>query len=93
MARMRQQRGTGGTCAHAIIGGVLGGAVASAFSGEFRGGDLMQGVAIFGGVGLGLGLALDAAHVGRTTVFTAPDVGAAQREHYGGVAVRATWVW
>lgn len=77
-----------------MIGGVLGGAFGSAFSGEFRTGDLMQGVAIFGAVGVGLGLAFDAAHVGRTTVFAAPDVAAAQRrQRGGGVAVGATWAW
>ena len=60
----------------AIIGGALGGALGAGFSGEFRASDLLQGAAIFGAVGLGLGLALDAAHVGRTTVFTAPTTSA-----------------
>lgn len=78
----------------AIIGGALGGAFAGTFSGEFRGSDFMQGVAIFGGVGLGLGLAVDAVNVGSTTVFTAPDTSAMRQQHGGdGVAVRATWTW
>jgi len=78
----------------AFIGGALGGALAGAFSGEFRASDFMQGVAIFGGVGLGLGLAVDAVHVGTTTVFSAPSTSATMWQRGGdGVAVRATWTW
>lgn len=55
----------------AITGGVLGGAFAGWFSGEFRAADFLQGVAIFGGVGLGIGVAVDAAHAGRTVVYAA----------------------
>lgn len=78
----------------AIIGGALGGALGGAFSGEFRASDLMQGAAIFGAVGLGLGVALDAAHVGRTTVFTTPTASASFGQHVGGrVALHATLRW
>jgi hypothetical protein len=78
----------------AIVGGVLGGALGGWFSGEFRASDFMQGAAIFGAVGLGLGLALDAAHVGHTTVFTAPTTSAGSGPHGGGrIALHATLCW
>lgn len=78
----------------AIIGGAIGGALGGAFSGEFRAGDFMQGAAIFGAVGLGLGLAFDAAHAGRTTVFEAPTTNARSGRRGGGrVALQATVRW
>lgn len=98
-ARVRrvQRRGDSlgnGMSLGAIIGGALGGALGGAFSGEFRVGDFMQGAAIFGAVGLGVGLAFDAAHVGHTTVFTAPTTTARSGQHRGGrVALRATLHW
>ena len=80
----------------AIAGGALGCAFAVGFSGEARGGDCVAGLLIFGGVGLGLGLAIDGAHAGSTTVFSAPSTSAMIWRRGGddvAVAVRATWTW
>lgn len=78
----------------AVIGGAFGCGVFGVFSGEFRGGDCLAAFLIFGGAGLGLGLAFDALHTGTTPVFSAPDHGARWRRPFaGGVAARATWRW
>jgi hypothetical protein len=78
----------------AIIGGVLGGALGAGFSGEFRAGDLMAGVASFGGAGLLIGLGVDAANVGWTTVYAAPSMaGRADNRDPGRLAVRAVLRW
>lgn len=77
----------------AILGAVLGGALSSVFSGEFRAGDLFQGAAIFGASGLGLGLALDAANVGTTTVYSAPMDTQASRHGGGRLAFQASFRW
>lgn len=79
----------------AVLGGALGGAFAGSFSGEFRASDFLQGVAIFGGVGLGLGLAVDAAHAGSTTVFAARSASAERSGRHDGrrIALNVTRRW
>lgn len=78
----------------AIAGGAIGCGVFGAFSGEFRASDCAQSVLIFGAVGAGLGLAVDAMHTGETTVFqTAPASARWRLPHAGGVALRATVSW
>jgi hypothetical protein len=77
----------------AIAGGAVGCGVFGAFSGEFRASDCVQSVLIFGAVGAGLGLAVDAMHTGRTTVCRAPADSAGVRPRHGGVVVRATVSW
>jgi nitrous oxidase accessory protein NosD len=78
----------------AIAGGALGCGVFGAFSGECRATDCLQSVLIFGAVGAGLGLAVDAMHTGETTVFLAAPASARWRpRHAGGVALRAALSW
>ncbi len=94
--RRVERRGDGlgnGMRRGAIIGAVLGGALGSVFSGEFRAGDLLQGAAIFGASGLGLGLVLDAANVGTTTVYSAPAHTQTGRQGRGRVALHASLRW
>jgi len=78
----------------ALIGGVFGGVVFGRFSGEFRPDDMLQAAAMFGGIGLGLGLGFDAMNVGSTTVFSAPAGSARSDRGDGGrVALHATLRW
>jgi hypothetical protein len=77
----------------AMLGGAAGCAFGGLFSGEFRGGDCLQGLLIFGAAGAGLGLAVDAIHTGATTVFEPPTSGARLSPRLNGVAVRATLSW
>lgn len=77
----------------AIVGGAVGAVLAGLFSGEFRAGDSVQGLLIFGAAGAGLGLAVDALHTGSTTVFRAPAASTRWWPPRRGVAVGATVSW
>lgn len=57
---------------YGFLGGAAFGALfASTFSGEFRGGDMMSGILIFGSLGAGLGVGFDALIDGTTVVYRA----------------------
>jgi hypothetical protein len=77
----------------AVIGGIFGCGVFGAFSGEFRVGDCVQSLLIFGAAGAGLGLAVDAIHTGATTVFESPSSSARGWPRHDGVTARATVWW
>lgn len=81
----------------AVIGGALGGAIAGSadLMGNVGGlGTFMRGAAVLGGVGGGVGLALDAVHVGRSTIYDAALPSARGDRGWGrprGVQVAMRW--
>lgn len=81
----------------AFIGGALGGAIAGSMDlmGNSGGlGTFMRGAAVIGGVGGTVGLALDAVHVGRSTIYDAapPSTSGGQAGVSGpGVQISLRW--
>lgn len=75
------------------IGAVFGGLFAASFTDKGAGDDIVTGALIFGGIGAGLGVGLDALVRADRLVYRAPTVTPRARVGPGGAAVGLTVTW